>query len=260
MALRRQFMPSLRTQSKLPNSLHQRLNTYAVAAGAGGVALLALTTPSEAEIIYTPADVVIGRDASYRLDINHDGFADFAIIEFAGRTQFRTSQFLNVAGVEGNEINCASTFCATYNSARAFVRGGQIGPNERQHGWDAQAGMAFEELFRLGTQQYGEQWVNVSAHYLGLRFKINGETHYGWARLNVKFQGGLQGQRTWKAQLTGYAYETVADKGITAGQTSETDYQELEGQSDQYPPEKPVRAIALSTLGSLSLGYSGIAL
>lgn len=253
-------MLSARTSSKLSSSLHQRLNMYAMAAGAGGVALLALTTPSEAEIVYTPADVVIGRDASYRLDIDHDGFADFVIIEFAGHTQFRTSQFLNVAGVKGNDINCATTFCATYNSARAFVKGGQIGPNERQRGWDAQAGMAFEELFRLGTQQYAEQWVNVSAHYLGLRFKIKGETHYGWARLNVKFQGGVQGQRTWKAQLTGYAYETVANKGITAGQTSETDSQEWEGQSNQYSPGEPPRIHEVSILGSLSLGSNGIAL
>ena len=227
-----------------------------MAAGATGVALLALAVPSQAEIVYTAANVVIGRDDSYRLDINHDGFADFILLEFAGHTQFRTSQYLEVAGVDGNQINCASTFCATYNSARALVKGGQIGPNERQRGWDAEAGMAFEELTRLGTQQYADQWINVSAHYLGLRFKIDGETHYGWARLNVRFQGGLQGQRTWKAQLTGYAYETVANQSIIAGQTKgDTSGDDARNGTPQLPEQYPT-----GLLGELALGSNGTAL
>jgi hypothetical protein len=39
---------------------------------------------------------------------------------------------------------------------------------------------------------------------------INGETHFGWARLNVTAAAGAN----IKATLTGYAYETVPDKPI----------------------------------------------
>ena len=42
---------------------------------------------------------------------------------------------------------------------------------------------------RSGYNKYGV-WNDAGNRYLGLKFKINGETHYGWARLNVLVQGG----------------------------------------------------------------------
>jgi hypothetical protein len=58
-------------------------------------------------------------------------------------------------------------------------------------------------------------WANVKNRYLGLKFKINGKYHFGWARLNVQVElGGF----SITATLTGYAYETVAGKEILAGQ------------------------------------------
>jgi len=44
-------------------------------------------------------------------------------------------------------------------------------------------------------------------------FRIKGQIHYGWARLNVQVQLPL----TITATLTGYAYETVPNKPIIAG-------------------------------------------
>ena len=55
-------------------------------------------------------------------------------------------------------------------------------------------------------------WCNVTNRYLGLKFVIKGETHFGWARLNVTCSG-----LAVNATLTGYAYETIADKGIFTG-------------------------------------------
>ncbi len=78
-ASKEDFMPRPRTPSTLSESLHQRLNSYALAASAAGVGVLALAQPAEGKIIYTKAHVVI-RSASrdqYILDVNHDGVADF---------------------------------------------------------------------------------------------------------------------------------------------------------------------------------------
>jgi hypothetical protein len=58
-------------------------------------------------------------------------------------------------------------------------------------------------------------WQNVTNHYLGIRFKINGQAHYGWARLTV-----LEGRFGPIITLTGYAYESVAGAPIVAGQTT----------------------------------------
>ena len=54
-------------------------------------------------------------------------------------------------------------------------------------------------------------WRNVTNRYLGLKFQIDGETHYGWARMNVTT--GCY----YTLTLTGYAYETVANRPIAAG-------------------------------------------
>jgi hypothetical protein len=61
------------------------------------------------------------------------------------------------------------------------------------------------------------KWLNVQNHYLGLQFSINGQTHYGWARFTVTLKSGIVGT------LTGYAYETIPNKRILAGQTSGPD-------------------------------------
>jgi hypothetical protein len=60
----------------------------------------------------------------------------------------------------------------------------------------------------------GGQWYNVKHHYLGLRFRIKGELHYGWARLSV-----IDKYPRYYAVLTGYAYETIPNKAIIAGKT-----------------------------------------
>jgi len=46
----------VRMPSELPESLHRRLNGYALAAGAAGMGVLALAKPAEARIIHTPAN------------------------------------------------------------------------------------------------------------------------------------------------------------------------------------------------------------
>ena len=67
-----------KTASNLSESVHQRLNMYALAASAAGVGVLALAQPAEAKIIYTPAHKSIG--AKTFLDLNHDGVHDFKFI------------------------------------------------------------------------------------------------------------------------------------------------------------------------------------
>ena len=59
-------------------------------------------------------------------------------------------------------------------------------------------------------------WFNVTDRYLGLKFVVNGNTHYGWARLSVS-----SGFVT--ATLTGYAYETIPNKSIITGKTKGAD-------------------------------------
>jgi hypothetical protein len=66
-----------RVTSRLPVSLHHRLNAYALAASAAGVGVLALTPAAEARIVYTKTHKSIGVNTIFRLDLNHDGITDF---------------------------------------------------------------------------------------------------------------------------------------------------------------------------------------
>ena len=68
-----------RESKSVTSSLERRLNSYVLAASAAGVGMLALTRPSEAKIVYTPAHHVVKIGTSYNLDLNRDGNADFII-------------------------------------------------------------------------------------------------------------------------------------------------------------------------------------
>jgi hypothetical protein len=61
-------------------------------------------------------------------------------------------------------------------------------------------------------------WKNKQNRYLGLKFLISGEVHYGWARLSETC-----GWLDLEENLTGYAYETIPNQPIKAGQEQGTD-------------------------------------
>ena len=62
--------------------------------------------------------------------------------------------------------------------------------------------------------QWGNNGTGLKNRYLGLRFFIHGKLHYGWARVSVFVDGD---QFSPPPLLTGYAYETIANKPIVAG-------------------------------------------
>ena len=64
-----------------------------------------------------------------------------------------------------------------------------------------------------GAFPYNENWNGVTDKYLGLQFVVGGNTHYGWARLDV--DGDI-----WT--LKDYAYDETADQGIAAGDMGST--------------------------------------
>lgn len=255
-------------------SFHQQLNLYALAAGAG-VSLLALAQPSEAEIVYTPADQTVYRHHSYGLDLNHDGIIDYILADEAnGVSTFATFQELVLKAPPGNHVQCVTSDCiSTFIYAAALEKGAQV-KSANQRGWcyGSIGPMAFEELVKRGGQVfYSWSWSHTSDRYLGLWFKINGENHYGWARLNVSFHPGLPKDRSWVAHLTGYAYETIPDQKIKAGQmtdgSEDADATPATGQSSprttgsiSTESETQAAPIPQATVGALALGANGLSL
>jgi hypothetical protein len=84
-------------------------------------------------------------------------------------------------------------------------------------------------------------WGGARPQYLGLAFSIDGQTHYGWARLTSSVKG-IKCKSS--VLLTGYAYETVPGKSIEAGQVGEKSNIHI---ADEM-------SAMLGTLGKLALG------
>jgi len=225
-----------RKSVKLSQPLHRDLTRYALAAGAAGVSVLALSSRSEAQIVYTPAHEMIGRNGQILIDLNHDGITDVIIREVSYGGTF-----------PGNELEAAPNTgkgairVRFGNAAVAMPAGQEIGPGESFFPKRA-------ILYGVTNFQtyYNGFWAHLrTPHYLGIAFLINGETHYGWARLSVQFNVS---ERDIVAGLSGYAYQTQPNTSIRAGDTGDRD----ESQMSSPEPEPS------ATLGALALGAKAI--
>jgi hypothetical protein len=109
--------------------------------------------------------------------------------------------------------------------------------------------------YDAGTNSVGLCFGPCEQHrYLGLKFAIDGQIHYGWARLNESCEKNGSNRAT----LTGYAYETIAYKPISAGKISGPDDAELRGnQGSGASFAKPTR-LRPASLGVLALGAHGL--
>ncbi len=196
----------------LPPALHGQLNWYALAANAAGVSLLALAQPADAKIVYTPAHTKVGLNRTVPIDLNHDGIHDFGVtnITFNSESFYGDNVYAEALN-SGNQIWAQRTSRGFKNSALALRAGVRVGPSGK-HFASGRDGMAFCDA-GVGTSS-GGPWKNVTNRFLGLKFLIKGKAHYGWARLNVSIA-----HAQINAVLTGYAYETVANKAIMTGKT-----------------------------------------
>jgi len=185
-----------------------------LAASAAGVGVLALSQPAEAEIIYTCAHHVIDPGHSYRLDLNHDKLTDFTLVNIAVHQTGDSATYafsLRESAARGNSA-IGYVGAGSWDFAAAMRTGSIIGPGGRffSRAVSMAAGV-FGGPTGESTILFGP-WPNVRNRYLGLKFLINGKTHYAWARMSVRVKGTFMA-----ATLTGYAYETIPDKAIIAG-------------------------------------------
>jgi len=213
-------MPSsrLRKLAKLPDSTTRQLNMYTLAASAAGVGVLALTHPAEAKVVYTPANHVIYENQTYRLDLSHDGTADFELKNVFNTFSGNDAGYLRILPhISANQVWAAAhaPHCGSGQLCAAALPNGKVVGSKGSFQPDFPGGemMAASDVV---SSQSGS-WVNVTG-YLGLKFAIKGKTHYGWARLEVSAQGYVV-----TATLKGYAYETVPNKPITTGKTKGPD-------------------------------------
>ena len=239
------------------------------AAGAVGVGLLVTAGPASARIVYTPAYTRVEGSSSspFPLDLNHDGITDFKFVSYVlFSTPFFSRRVVPVQA--GNAIlgNIQGALNATgaperfFGVASALPPGHRIGPGSKFGGYPTMwvtggGGVESTVCFSVapGPVVQAGYWGNAQGRFLGFEFTIQGQMHFGWAKLNVTPTSSIY--RVSVATLTGYAYETEPNKPIRAGDTGPI--------ADAHEPEMQsapaaVATLRPATLGVLALGSAGL--
>ena len=236
-----------RHPARLSTKLDKNLLAYALAASAASVAVLAMGESAEARIVTTPVNMPITVNSGIiQFDLNQDGIPDFGLS--ANLYQFaRTPPLGNFSSLlrvvparAGNEVWAVSS--NRDECAAAVHAGMHIGGDRR-----FKPGPLIM-LVAAGSETRGRSshcpWNGSHPPYLGLKFMINGEVHYGWARVNAAVRSAV---------LTGFAYETVPNKPIVAGATTDED-----SNLPAAPTAFAAPSVHPSSLGTLALGSFGL--
>lgn len=258
------------TPTALPQAIEKKLFSYAAAAGAAGVAMLACAAPAEARVIAKPVNITVPINGGLvQIDINGDGQNDFGLSAAAlgGCTTTSTSaakkakrgphrrqppplgclfnDTVNVVPTQAaNEVWQAGVSYGA-NCAADIAGGVKIGPARPF------AGGKMVMAAHTGSSEghYFCPWTGSRAPHPFLPVKFtdtSGNFHFGWVRVSVQF--------AFLATITGYAYETVPNKPILAGATQGAAANASWVDPQDLSPTLP----EVASLGRLALGASGL--
>jgi len=191
---------------KKTTTLDGKMMKYAAAAGT----LFAAAGVADAQVIYTNVDPDFnhpGGATTVGLDLNNDGTFDYLIASIDttitnsnGTFDVKTT-LVAPYGTAGNEI--AGSAPSGYNYALALDNSTMVDANLN---WIAATNtMAYNVN---SSNPYNENWNGVTDKFLGLRFDINGSTHFGWARMDVDADADV-----WT--MKDYAYDGTPNTPIS---------------------------------------------
>ena len=164
-------------------------------------------TNDKSVIIYTDVDPdFISEDPNgfYSLDLNNDQIIDFTV-KSDGSGGW---EYLGITS-NSNDANGILSVAPWYTYAIPLNSGQEIFALKGYKNGEFYATWGF--LFECTIEQdCSPYWEDKFDGYFGLRFIINGRTHYGWVQLNVT------SVTQWI--LMDYAYNATPDKPILAGQ------------------------------------------
>jgi hypothetical protein len=235
-------------KTEISGTIDRHMKLYSIAAAAAGVSVFALAQPAEGEVVITQKTIPIPTNSYFGtfvpptpISLNNNGINDFSfsLYSFAYHS-FRDD--LTVWPLQGGAVVASpNEFGGFY--ASALAAGAKIGPSAHfssNKSADIERAQGFDASSHYSRKLYGNWANNPVNHYLGVKFLIDGATHYGWVRLTVTTR-----PHGFKATITGYAYETVANKPIFAGVK--------EGQ-----PQAQIEHARRVSLGMLALGADGL--
>lgn len=188
---------------------------------------------AEGQIIFTDVDpdetYNINGD-EYALDLNNDGLTDFTlnVIDFTVPDLFYTVvygtlyfdgliQDVLLVPISGNSVAGSSgsyVYPYALNSGDIINGGLPFQSNSLQTMVSYLGIIDYPSLGAVYGFYSNGNWIGVSDKYLGLKFQIGADTHYGWARLDC-------GADHHTFTIKDYAYNATPDASIIAGMIAE---------------------------------------
>jgi hypothetical protein len=204
-------------------NVDKQLKSYALAAAAAGVGLVALSNTASAQVIYTPTKITL-IDGTTPIDLDNDGVTDFTLTDAVKLKTSYSNRMLTVTGATGNEVVKGMG----KGAAAALLQNAPISSGQTFLHVDKAAGRMASVGYKCISSGNCPSFAigpfkSVKNEYLGFKFTINGATHFGWARLNVKYLISKGGNSSIQVYLSGYAYQATANTEIGAGQVTGSD-------------------------------------
>jgi hypothetical protein len=242
----------------LSTALSQKLNAYALAAGAAGVAMLACAMPAEGEPICKEYSAQLTHTNNLPLYLTQPAVAPFNIAQGTNSSFFSFTttgvgilQWWNRGFFTPNTIGAKVLLS---NSLPAnLASGAEIGP-----GGNFAKGNSYGLLFTYGKGEYsyrgGGTKLNhrgnlnlTQTSYVGFEFTDPAGLHYGWARLSVSFEKGRGKSMHTVLHINGSGYESSTNTAIAAGSCGENWNPDSSGSASSANQ-------ASAALGMLALG------
>jgi hypothetical protein len=242
--------PSLHAQRLphlLPETLARLLNSYALAATAAGVSVLACSQAAEAKVVTKHIGTHLEGNSFYFFNPAGQNVAFDVNASFLnhGPTSFWNRVFLQA------QTSGAFFVTGPQELPAALRTGSEIGPGRRFAKGPSYGGLLFTYgNYGGGTENHHKgNFKFDKIEFVGFKFSISGKEHFGWLRLRITVDGVFT-----STDLIDYGYETIPGKAIKAGQTKELTESKVEEPSAPLGASTPEPA----SLGLLALGSTGL--
>lgn len=172
------------------------------------------------QIQYTDVnpDVVIDNTTGqYDMDLDGDLVNDYGFVVTTISTSYYgfmiTGSYAAVGAGSGNSV--AGSLSTSTSGSSFYVTPVSAGsPIDAGNDWGSGGGFLAGNYAVQGLPGYSGSFGSFSGNdvHLGVKFQVSGSTHYGWIRMDVLPDGS-------QITIKDYAYNTIADLTINAGQT-----------------------------------------
>jgi hypothetical protein len=232
----------------LSATLHRGLSSYALAAGAAGVAVLACSASAEAAPVCTNLNLILFGTNTYALNPGSQMIAPFNIVDTFSNPCSNSFGWWNRALFTPNSGG-ANAVLDTNKFPADLAPGASIGTAARFG-----RGNSYGLLFTYGYGPSGRGRLKKHhgnfqfdhSNYFGFEFLLSGQVHYGWVRLQVTIGRGTDGLAT-ATHILAYGYESSPNTAIAAGSCAASASNTGEGSTP-------------ASLGLLALGSKGVPL